>query len=179
MNSTFIDDIGNDPVERIFRETPAFENKDFFVVKDIDQICDSHFLIMSKARFASMADAFATSPGLADIDGIALALGIKSWLYFERGRSPFCTSMRTANHAHGHLFNSDDFKKSTLEAIEAYKRKSHESLTEVLNEMTHHANQYLIFGNSCGTWYSIVSPSPIFGKKRFIREHLTSCKLKK
>ena len=167
-------DVGLAPVARIFQEASLARLPNTHVVRDREPICHDHFLTLPAASAHSFADLAHDAPIITPNE-VALALGLEHWLWFEKGRAEFCTSMQTEAHAHAHLLPSIAFSSDTVLALATEVRATpFGDFRAALASAATQPGTYLLFGSDVGDWFLLQPPSKILLEKRFIRRYLTA-----
>lgn len=167
-------DVGLAPIVRIFQEAPLAPLPNMHVVRDREPICRDHFLTLPAAPARSFADLVHDAPVITPNE-VALALGLENWLWFEKGRAEFCTSMQTEAHAHAHLLPSIAFSSDTVLALatDASAMRFGDFRAALALAATQ-PGTYLLFGSDVGDWFLLKPPSKLLLEKRFIRRYLTA-----
>lgn len=169
-----IADVGHAPVARIFREASLARIPSLHIVRDREPICQDHFLVLPTAPVRSFADlppgSSQNTPGK-----VSLALGLDHWLWFEKGRAEFCTSMQTATHAHAHLVPSSAFSKNSISTLAAEAGATRFSnFPAAIESVAGEEGSYLLFGNEENDWFVVRPPSAVLSEKRVIRRYLST-----
>ncbi|MBK8209260.1 MAG: hypothetical protein IPK78_04160 [Rhodospirillales bacterium] len=162
----------SDPAEKIFNETPIIEDLYFHVVVDKEPILPNHLLMVARQKENSIADCAAALhlTGLIKrIESKYLGPG-ESFIFFERGRAPFCTSGFADQHAHCHLVPQHGFRESVIVDLAHATRAEGPYL---FGEACYYARksdcEYMLFGSESDGFFlkmpADVSPS----QKRFFR----------
>lgn len=159
-------------IEKILQEEPVIHNRIFQIVNDIEPICQGHYLILPKYPAKSISDM--DNQDLAEFIRICDELNRhKERIFFERGRSSFCTSFDGPYYGHGHIVpaNIFDIKAINTLAIELDAKKFL-SLQKAFEYNENNDFDYIIFGTLNGPYY-VKQKIPNL-KKRFIRKFLTN-----
>lgn len=162
-------------IEQILTEPSVFSNDDIHIVRDADPITTGHFLAFSKPDFSSFADHAAIDSCLSAIYEAEFFQG-RDWLFFERGRAPFCTSLNGPHRAHIHLIPKDELDSDVL--VNLCKECSAEfigSPSDALRHKSHSTEQYMCFGEIGKSGYVAAELITLAGtqKKRFLRHFLS------
>lgn len=176
----FAHDVGREPVCRILNEKAVVSIPEYHVVGDIDPIVQSHHLVLPLADIASFADHYDGSTDLGLLrsppaENIAQMLGFKDWIWLERGRAKFCTSLMTSSHAHAHLLDASELSHDCTHRLsQQLKVSTHKTLQAAIKRLSRIEGEYLLFGGSNTDWHIALPPNSCFSQKRFIRNYLTS-----
>jgi diadenosine tetraphosphate (Ap4A) HIT family hydrolase len=170
-------DVNDAPVKRIMLEPSVYEDEDFKVVYDKNQIVKNHLLVMSKHPYTSMVD---NDDLIAKYDFLFKKLKDKkltdNFFLVERGRAQFCTSGFTNCHAHAHFLPLSSFRENTIELfIEETKSQKIESFDNAVNMLRKSKNEYMLLINGQQVYISIM-PSKQSFEKQFIRKFFSKAK---
>ena len=167
-------DVGLAPIARIFQEASLACLPNLHIVRDREPICRDHYLTLPAASARSFADLARSVPEITPNE-VALALGLDNWLWFEKGRAEFCTSMQTEAYAHAHVLPSTSFVSDTVLALATDARASQfGDFRTALAFAATRPGSYLLFGSDVGDWFLVQPPSELLLEKRFIRRYLTA-----
>lgn len=167
-------DVGLAPIARIFQEASLVRCSSLHVVRDREPICRDHYLALPATPARSFADLAAVAPGTTPNEA-AFELGLQRWLWFEKGRASFCTSMQTEAHAHSHILPRTAFASDTVSALATDACASRFGDFQVaLAAARTQTGSYLLFGSDLGDWFLVQPPSRLLLEKRFIRRYLTT-----
>jgi len=160
-------DTNDDPIKRIMLEQSVYEDEDFKVVYDKNQIIKNHLLVISKHSYTSMVDN----------DDLVLKYNllfknltdkklIDNFILVERGRAQFCTSGFTNCHAHAHILPLDSFKENTIDLfVEKTKCQKTKSLEEAINILKTSKSEYLLLIKGQDAYMSTLSGGQSFEKQ--------------
>jgi hypothetical protein len=135
-------DIGLEPVERILREKVEMLSGLYHVVSDREPISEKHWIGVSKATSVSCADA----GNIGEVTRILEQFsGGQETLFFEKGRSAFCTSIFTTPREHFHLIQGTDFNGQLDQLIQRTGGSPYASL-ELAYQAVPSLGAYAVFG---------------------------------
>jgi len=169
-----------DRITKILSEPTLLENGKTHVVYDIDPIAKNHLLSFTTVTSNSFAD---TPDAALCFDEITKShlLGLKNWLFFERGRAPFCTSLNGPHRAHLHLIPKTELSPDTVQLLAKRSYATcYSSSLEALSKLKETTEEYLLFGELGGSCYALTkNKNPTaFLKKRYLRHFLSENAIK-
>jgi diadenosine tetraphosphate (Ap4A) HIT family hydrolase len=159
-------------IDRIFKEKAVTENKFFHIVDDIEPVCADHFLLLPKNQKESFIDL--SSQEFLEFNKISVLLERnENRLFFEKGRSSFCTSFNGPHYGHCHVVPSYLFEENIIKKIiHGFQPEKFNTIEDASNVHSGSDYEYLMFGYLSGPIFFKRN----FGKieKRFIRKFLSS-----
>jgi hypothetical protein len=161
-------DIDNDPIFRILKEKSLVASSEFHVVHDKEALSGSHYLVLAKADRSAFSD---ISNAKQYVDLISeLSEGFDDgWLYWERGRAPYCTGELTVSRAHSHLLACDTRKYGIERIFSDLGGKRFATLDRALEYASSTVGEYLIIGDNISGFKLCDSKSGLPLDKRFVK----------
>lgn len=166
-------DIGSDPINRILSEPAIYEDNEFKVVLDKDEIVQGHLLLITKEPYTSLTEIDNLEEKLMQIKAYLLDnKTIGEYLLIERGRARFCTSGFTDSHAHAHLLPLDKLSKNALTSfLNKIKAKESKNLFKTIEIAKKSKNEYILLIENLEHSHLLLLPDNTSVEKQFIRKH--------
>lgn len=162
----------NNIIEKIFKEHPLLENKEFHIVNDINPICEDHWLVFPKNKVDSFAHC--SKESLAHLFDELKSHLKENFYFFERGNVAFCTSFNEKIYAHIHILPIYCFGPDLIREL---NQKLDGTQLRELSEFSqiNYIGEYLLYGEWEKEMY--IKSSFANPRKRFIREFLKEHKI--